>query len=561
MKPTPTSRRITPLLATLALALTPLAHAAPAAPTGANTFLQQVQPAAPVAPASNNTGLQIQQPSGEALPPSAPFLVKHIVIIGNTRINTATLHALVAQAEGRQLTLSQLNAYVTQITDYYHSHGYPLAQAFIPAQTIHDGNVTVEVVEAHYGVIHLDNHSLVNTPLLMDTISSLHSGAVVEQDGMSHDLLLLSDIPGVQTSATLKPGQTVGTSDLNLVANPTPSVNGNVTADNYGNTYTGRARLGGTVNIIDPLHQGDVLSVSGLTTGADMNYARLSYETLLNGEGMRAGGSYSALHYMLGSTLSNLDGYGTAEIGSLWVKQPLIRSTDLNLYGQLQYDHLYLLDNIGVSNIHTDRQLDNWTASLYGDASTKGSNGTWNLGVTSGRVDYSNNAAQLADAASANTQGGFTKGNASFTYLQALNASNALYLALSGQAASTNLDISQQMIAGGPYTVRAYDMGVLSGDSGYLGTLELRHDLGEMHGQWQLVGFYDTETLQVNKSLWAGAGSTNSATLSGAGFGVNWLRNDQWSVKAYVAARLETPSVLIGSAPAARAWLEVSKGF
>jgi hemolysin activation/secretion protein len=540
MKPTQTySRNLRPMLATLALTFTPLAHAAP---TGANTFLQQVQP------------------NGEVLPPSAPFLVKHILITDNTSIGTATLQNLVAQAEGQQLTLPLLNAYVTQIIDYYHRHGYPLARAFIPAQNSHDGNMTVYVVEAPFGVIHLDNHSRVNTPLLLDAVSSLHSGSVVERGSLNHDLLLLSVI-AVQMSATLKPGLTVGTSGLNLVANPTPGVNGSVTTDNYGNAYTGRAILGGTVNFIDLLHPGDVLNVNGLTTGASMNYAHLSYETPVNGDGTRVGGSYVALHYMLGSTLSNLDGYGTAEIGSLWAKQPLIRSGDLSLYGQLQYDHLYLLDNIGASNIHTDRQLDNLTASLYGDASTKVSNSTWNLGVTSGRVDYSNNSAQLADATSANTQGSFTRGNASFTYLQALNTGNAVYLALSGQAASTNLDLSQQMIAGGPYTVRAYDMGVLSGDSGCLGTLELRHDLGDMHGQWQLVGFYDTETLQVNKSLWAGAGSTNSATLSGAGVGVNWLRSDQWGVKAYVAARLETPSVLIGSAPAARAWLEVSKGF
>ena len=80
------------------------------------------------------------------------------------------------------------------------------------------------------------------------------------------------------------------------------------------------------------------------------------------------------------------------------------------------------------------------------------------------------------------------------------------------------------MIAGGPYTVRAYDLGVLSGDTGVLGTLELQHTLGVlMGGAWQATAFFDSEHIVVNKKTWAAG--INTATLNGTGLGL-WISDE-----------------------------------
>jgi hemolysin activation/secretion protein len=338
---------------------------------------------------------------------------------------------------------------------------------------------------------------------------------------------------------------------------------GNVALDNNGNRYTGRARLGGTVNVIDPLHHGDILSVSGLSSGSGMNYGRLAYDTLVSGQGTRIGGSYSALHYRLGGPLSSLDAHGTAQVESLWAKQPLVRSRDVNLYGQIQYDQLQLRDHVDASAIDTDRHLGNWTLSVAGDARDgllSGAVSTWSVGLTAGRVGFDNAQAQLADAASASTQGRFTKWNLNLARLQSLSPRDGVYLSFSGQWANANLDASQKMTVGGPYSVRAYDVGAMSGDIGYLGTLELRHDLGAASGgQWQAVAFADSAHVTVNKNTWAAG--PNSATLSGAGVGLNWAGPNQWSAKAYLAARIGSVPVLVGSTASVRAWVELSRAF
>ena len=552
-----------PMVAALLLALPLFAYAAGPIP-GAGTLLQQAQPQPPVVPSSNETGLSIQQSGSAALPASKPFSVKQIRIVGNTLFSTDELHNLVKDAEGKDLTLPQLDELAARISEYYHQHGYSLTRALIPAQTISGGVLEIQVLEARYGKISFNNNSKVVDGLLHDSLSALHSGDDVEQGRLDHDLLLLSDIPGVGTTAILKPGEEVGTSDLQIDARQEASVAGNLSADNYGNRTTGRERASGVLEIIDPAHHGDVLTFSGLTSGKDMNYGQLSYDTMLSGSGTHLGGSYSYLHYTLGSYLSNIDGHGTAAVGSLWLKQTLARGRNFNLYGQMQFDNKQLEDDIDASGIYNKRHLNNLTTSVTGDgrdAFLAGGVNAWSASITTGKLKFDNVAAQLSDASSAKTDGGFSKFNVQFTRLQQLNETNSLHLSLSAQLASNNLDSVEKMIAGGPTSVRAYDMSVLSGDIGYLGTVEFHHDLNtRQYGQFQAIAFVDSEYLQLNKAPWIA--DTNDATLTGAGFGLNWTGNAQWDMKAYVAKPVGAlPSLLSEDGKRARFWIQLNKGF
>jgi len=536
--------------------------AAPAIPN-AGTLLQQTQPVEPPTPSSNNTGLNIVQPSSAPLPSSVAFRVERIEITGNTHIDTATLHALVAGSEGKDLTLTDLGELALLITDYYHAHGYPLARAIVPAQTMQGGVVRIEVIEARFGKIGLDNQSRARDGLLLSTLGGLQSGAVVTQAQMDRSLLLLSDIPGVQINATLKPGEAVGTSDLQVVAAAAPMVAGNVSVDNWGERYSGRPRLSGTVSVFNPLHQGDEFSVSGLTSGADMNYGRVAYDALLTGAGTRVGASFSALDYRLGDALSPLGAHGTAQVASTWVKQPLLRSRALNLYGQLQYDHLSLDDNIDTTGSANDRHLDNVTATLSGDLRDglfAGAVSGWSMSWTYGHTSFDNATAQTLDAMGRDTQGGFSKWNLSAMRLQDLGGGNALFLSASGQLASGNLDSSQQVIAGGPGSVRAYDVNAVAGDSGALFTMEFRHTMAHAwYGQWQAIAFVDAAHVRINRNTFE-AGS-NIANMGGAGVGLNWAGPYQTNASASVAAPIGGRPEQAGSTASVRAWLQLSKAF
>ena len=536
--------------------------AEPAAPDS-GSILQQIRPAQAPVPSSAGTGLAIESDNGSRLPPSAPFPVSTIEIAGNTLFDSATLHSLVADAEGDTLTLPQLGEVSDRITAHYRDHGYPLARAIIPAQVIEEGRVRIVVVEARYGAVSIDNSSRVNTALPEAMLAPLQSGEVITESVLDRSLLLLSDIPGMVVGATLSPGDLAGTSDLSVNATAATPGWGNVSIDSNGNRYTGRTVAGGTVHFGNPLRRGDVLTASVFSAGSGFNYGRLAYETPVNGVGTHMGGSYSALRYEIGDSLQALDANGTAQVGSLWARHALVRSRDFNLYLQAQYDHMQLSDHVDTILLRTDRDLASGTFSLSGDAIDAvwgGGVSTWSLAWTSGDVDFRDVSAQSADALTANTQGSYTKWNAGISRLQNLNAKTRLYAGVAGQWAGDNLDSSQRMNAGGAGSVRAYDVGTVAGDSGVRVSIEVRHALDwSWQGQWQALVFVDTARLRVNANPWRQ--EDNHVALSGAGIGLNWFGRAGLSIRTFVATPIGAEPEASDNIKSSRAWVEFAKRF
>jgi hemolysin activation/secretion protein len=552
-----------PRLAPLALALfaLPLATSAQTIPNSGQ-ILQQVPPQPARKPVSE-PGLLIESPLADAGDDATPFTVARLRIEGATAFDRATLHALVADGEGRTRTLTQLNALAQRITDYYHAHGYPLARAIVPAQTLSDGTVRLQVIEARYDEIHLENRSRASDRLLRATLAPLQPGDAVTQNALDTQLLLLDDLPGVAPRATLRPGGQPGTSTLDVRADALPTLQGQLVADTAGSRYTGRLRAGAYLDINNPLHHGDQLSLAAVTARHGMRYGRLDYETTLNGHGTQAGAAYSTLAYALGGPLRTLDAHGTARVSSAWLEQPLVRTRSGRLDVRLQFDHKQLRDRIDSTDLRNDRRSNHWTASLasqHGDDWAGGGLTSASLSVGHGRLGFDEAQAAAADAASARTRGSYTHWNASVARLQTLASDTRLYLDLSGQHSNRNLDSSEQFLLGGPNSVRGYDVASAAGASGWLATAELRHDLA-----WGCAGhcegsvFVDHGSLRFNADPWTTG--PNHARLSSIGAGFNWIGTGPWQLQVQLATPVGAAPDVLGKRNSARAWLQVARGF
>lgn len=562
---TPVSRprfSLKPLAGALAL-VSLSAHAFQTAVPNAGTILQQMQPTPAPAPQPSRPALRVEPQQATAPATSAPFPVKQLRIEGNTRFPAQDLHALVADLEGKTVTLAQLEEAAARITAYYQHHGYALSRAVIPAQTLVDGTVRVQVLEARYGAVRVRNGSRVDDGLLVATAAPLQPGQTIADRELDRTLLLLSDIPGVGVNAVLKPGAEVGTSDLDVVTSSTATSAASVALDNYGNRYIGRTRLSGSANVFNPLHHGDILDLSAISTGDGMNYARLGYDVLVSGAGTRAGAAYSYVHYKLSGEFSQLGAHGTAGVASAWIKQPFIRAREANLYAQLEYDGKRLRDRIDVTDTRTDRHLDDWIATLNGDLRDDllgGGQTAWSLGWTRGHTGFDDAAAAGADALAARTRGNFSKWNANLSRNQSLGPRDLLVLTAGAQWANANLDSAEKITVGGPFTVRAYDVGAVSGDTGYVGSAELRHDLGAFAaGRWLVSAFIDGARVKVNRHPWTTA--ENTMSLSGAGLGLAWDGPDAWHANLAVATRIGGVPAAVPSPSSVRGWAIVSKGF
>lgn len=252
----------------MVLALTCGSALAQVVPPDIGTTIREIEQRRPEVPQERRPSLQVDQPARPALQtaPDARFPVREFHITGATAFPPAELLPLVREFEGRELGLADLEQAASRITNFYRERGYLVARAYVPAQEIRDGQVEIAVLEGRFSQLELRNTSRLSDDLARDTLSQAASGAVIQQAPLERDLLLLKDLAGVASAATLKPGAEVGTSDLVVDITPTRTFTGTLEGDNYGNRYTGSLRLGGSVAAANLAGRGDLLSIRGLVT-------------------------------------------------------------------------------------------------------------------------------------------------------------------------------------------------------------------------------------------------------------------------------------------------------
>ncbi|MDP3511401.1 MAG: ShlB/FhaC/HecB family hemolysin secretion/activation protein [Sulfuritalea sp.] len=546
------------------IALLAVSHGAFAQQPDAGSQMQQIPPA-PLP--------QKFEPTVDVVPQSAPttadtagvkIVVKSLNVVGAHVYAEAELLALTGFMPGSELSLDELRGMASKIGNHYRSNGYFVAQAYLPAQDIKDGAVTIAVIEGEYGKITLNNQTRLADDLAASQMSGLNSGEVIQAAPLENRLLLLSDIPGVKVKSTLVPGASVGASDLIVDLTPGPTVSGEVDFDNAGNRYTGEYRLGGTVNLNNLAGRGDVASLRAMTTGSGLNYARASYQMMFGKA--TAGVAYSALKYKLGEEFESLRAHGTAEIASIYGSYPLIRSRNNNLSAGLVYEDKTFQDKVDSTSTVTDKSAQVVSASLYGNQRDRfGGGGVTSYALTwsTGNIDIETPAARIIDAATAKTNGHFDKIGFRAARLQRVTDSVSLSAAINGQFASKNLDSSEKMGLGGMYGVRAYPEGEGYGDEGYLLNLEARYLLPKysatMPGQMHLIGFVDTGSVTTHKRPWAPG--PNSRTLSGAGVGLSWGEANNFLARAYYAVKLGNEPATSAPDKSGRFWIQLVKYF
>ena len=530
-------------------------------PPSAGSQMQQIPPV-PIP--------QITTPKVQVQPGSAPvsaasdgvtITVNRLRVTGAQAYTEAELLALTGFKPGSDLTIPDLRALAAKIADHYHRNGYFVAQAYLPAQDIKDGVVTIAVIDGQYGKVTLHNQTRLSNDLANSLLQGLNGGDPVTAAPLESRLLLLSDLPGVKVNSTLVPGAAPGTSDLNVYLTPGRRISGSIDADNAGNRYTGANRIGATVNFNEPVGRGDVATLRALTSGAGLNYVRGSYQ--LQFGKARAGVALSALRYALGQEFESLGANGTVKVASLYGSYPLVRSRNNNLYAGLAFDAKTFQDKVDSTASVSDKKAQVLMASLNGDHVGGAGSSAYSLIWSAGNIDLQTPVVRSLDALTAQSNGRFNKLGFSAVRLQSLTDTVSLSAAISGQLASKNLDVSEKMELGGMYGVRAYPEGEAYADQGYVLNLEARMQLPKfsqrLPGQVQLIGFVDTGSVTVNKNPWAAG--PNRRTLSGAGVGLHWSDSDNFMVRTYYAFKVGDEAARSAPDASGRFWIQAVKYF
>lgn len=552
-------------LSLLAVAvLTPHHSAAAQQVPDAGQQIQQIPHAPIVERPESDIQFERAAPTIESTEAGPAVRVNSLQVSGATLYSDRELIGATDFKPGSDLTLAGLRNISAQMADYYNKRGYFLAQAYVPAQDLQNGAVTIEVVEGRYGAIGVRNQSRLKESVARSVLSGLDNGDIVANAPLERRLLLLSDIPGVAVRSTLAPGTAVGTSDLIVDIAPSRSVTGSIEADNAGNRYTGPYRLGGAIYFNNPTGSGDVASLRVLASNLGLLYGRAAYQTLLGNASV--GVSYARVNYKLGREFESLDARGSADIVSAFGSYPLIRSRNTNLYALGAIEARFLEDRIGVTSAVTNRDIHAATAGFRGDQRDAFGPGGWSLfslGATWGKLDIETPDARAADAASSRRNGSYGKLQFNVAHLQQVAGPLSLYGAVRGQLATKNLDSSEQMALGGAYAVRAYPEGESYGDEGYVANVEARLLIsrlnGSLPGRVQVIGFVDVGAVTLAKNPWTPG--TNSAHRSGYGGGVMWSKPNDFLVTATYARKLGDQKATSAPDRSGRLWVQFVKLF
>ena len=534
-------------------------------PPDIGTTLREMEQQRPAPPQPSKPALDIQQsaPNAKDSAPGVLFPVEQIRVTGSTAYPAKRLEALVSQYAGHQTSLADLRQGAATITRFYRNHGYPLARAYVPSQSIRNGVAEISVLEGHYGKLEIEDEAGVSAGLVRRLMRNTRSSDLIRSAPLERDLLLLQELQGVVATATLRPGEQVGTADLIVHLTPGPRYQGSVDVDNFGNRYTGQWRAGLGFTGSNLAGFGDQLAVRGVFTDQHgVAYGRASYQIPI--DDLRIGAAVTRTDYTLGKQFAALDASGHATVSTLYLQYPIVRSLSASLDTQVAFSYGDLEDNVDATSTTDPRSSREVTLSVTGNARDDFLSG----GITSGTLSYVNGklairdptAAQI-DQATARTAGGFDKIVYTALRLQDLGRELHLYIALSGQLAGKNLDPSEKFNLGGPDAVRAYAQGEGVGDSGLLGTLELRHTPAVLlpYARPELIAFCDGGRINTNQNPFlAGA---NSSRLFGAGVGLNLFLRDGFRIRASWAWKVGERPALSAPDSASRGWIQFGMDF
>ncbi|GAB3040276.1 hypothetical protein GCM10027285_26450 [Oleiagrimonas citrea] len=514
-----TATRLTGLLVPtlLALSMSTALQAQTAPPAG--TVLKQTTPP-PSLPTAPQSVIELPAPAQQSAASATPIPVHQVQIQGNTLIATPDLQPLVRSLDGRTVTLGDLQQAAQRITDLYRARGYPLAHAYVPAQSIRNGVVRVVVIEPRFDRIRIDNASRLSSPQARRTLD-LRSGQTITDDNLDRGLLLLNRTPGVRVAGTLVPGAQPATSSLQVKLDSTPVLHTQLFADNYGNASTGRARGGVNLNLDNPFGHGAQLAFNALTSAGGLLHAggfNFTSPDLRNG--LRAGVYGSRTLYRLGGDFAALGIRGRVNQAGVDLDYPLILRP-----GRLLQVRLDLLRNgfdqnnatastLGHSHIRMTR------LSLSGVRADAHGNTSGGLSISHGNLSLDNADARLTDSSGPQAGGAFWVAQLQALRSQKLPAHWTLNAGIEAQLASHPLDGSQQFYLGGPYAVMSAPVSAGGGDAGVLLDVRLAHALLDVGAQ-HLSGSF---LLQSGKAWRRGSasGSPQSTHLSGAGLGLDY---------------------------------------
>lgn len=237
-------------------------------------------------------------------------------------IDPAILTASWSDRVGQDLPISVVCDIRDRAATALRARGY-LAAVRVPAQTINDGVVRLDILAARLSRVEVRGDAGRNEGLLQRYLSRLDDQPVFNIIEAERYLLLARDIPGMDARLTLRPGAAPGEVVGEVTVVRTPAIF-DASIQNFGSRDVGRfggiarARFTGLTGM------GDLTTLSVYSTAdfEEQQVLQAAHEFRVGGEGLRLGASYT--YAWTKPDLAGLPIKSKTRIASLFASYPLV---------------------------------------------------------------------------------------------------------------------------------------------------------------------------------------------------------------------------------------------
>lgn len=453
------------------------------------------------------------------------FNLNSIQIDGVSVYGQNDLQSVYGDKLGQNISLAELYAISTALTNKYRNDGYILTQVIVPPQTIDGGKVKLRVVEGYIDGVSVEGTDDPDALALIQRYAAkLQDANALNVRELERYLLLISDLPGVEARSVLGPSSAQpGAASLRIIVQRDP-YDALLSLDNFGSRYLGpvQGSAAGSLNSFFGNNERITGQIVVAPHNHELGFVSLGYEQPINDLGTKISllGSHTSTEP--GFTLDEFDVQGRSQYMGVTVQHPVIRSRsrNLNVYATLDWRAVESRNNLEATRKDDIRALRAGARYEFLDT-------LFGVGVNSLGVEISQGldilGASKEDDANLTRPGAepaFTKFTGEAQRLQRVVDDVNLLLAARGQVSANPLLASEEFGVGGPTFGRAFDPSEIIGDDGVAGKVELQWTRPY---QWDLVQDYQVYSFFDIGRIWnqdATTSSLKSDTISSAGFGM-----------------------------------------
>lgn len=401
------------------------------------------------------------------------FVLKDVKFGSSAFLKEEELATLALPFVGKEVDFSDLQKLVAEVNALYRQHGVSTASASLPRQKIQGGVVAIELLEARVGQVEVHGSRYIRPAFVSNWFTS-ELGEPLDGERLEDRIKRFNRNSDVQMVANLRPGAGFGLTDVLLELHEPARYQMRVFANNEGAQSVGRSQAGVDMAMNGPAGIGDKLSLyvsssRGATSGA------LTYSAPVNTWGGRLNASFNqGVTDVVAGTYSAVGITGISKSAQLAAVQPVLQMNNWWLDLAAAIGKTQSRNEIGGLDLSTtDIQNETFGGTLSGATDQR----SLSLNVTATHA-----SARAGGAATRQ----FNVGQVTGSWVENFGAST--FGLLRGSAQKTNdLILSPSLLfqVGGIASVRGYEVGVLSGDSGHLVNLELhRHLSNEVDGHF-----------------------------------------------------------------------------